>query len=84
MKMKWTQYHDKEVLKLYYKVKEEGIKGKELKKIVEEFKKNNKQFTCPIASILMKVSNFRWLDTGKGLKNASKQSGQIYNKYKKK
>ena len=81
MKMKWTQCHDKEVLKLYYKVK--GIKRKELKKIAKEFKKNNKQFTCSIDSILMKVSNFQSLDTGKGLKNASKQSRQIYNKYKK-
>ena len=36
---------------------------------------------CPAESIVMRVRNFAYLDTGVGLRNAAVQSAEVWNEY---
>ena len=79
-KEKWTDLHELKALHLYKKIR----KGGEKVQLFKELSKDSDfiQAKIPESSIKMKVSNFDFLDTKKtGLKNASKKSKDIFNKY---
>ena len=75
----WTELHELKALHLYKQIKQSGDK----ERLCEELLKDPEFVKTKISesSIKMKVSNFEFLDTGKGLQNASKRSKVIFNKY---
>ena len=78
MKSKWEYIHDLKVYLVYIKIKD-GQNTDLIDKFLED---NDFKGYIFKESIIMKIRNYRYLDNGKGLKNASKQSKEIYEKYK--
>ena len=69
---KWTRNDEKAALRAYL----DGLSGHELWTIADDH-------GIKRGSFQMKLENFRYLDTGQGLSNASKLSREIWNEYKK-
>ena len=69
-KHRWTEREDKIAFYAY--------------KFLSDAETNKKADTLPMsnASFLMRIQNFRFLDSGKGLGHYSKQSKRIYEKYR--
>ena len=74
--------HDLKALKLYKKIKKETKEIKE--KLCEELSNDEdfKKANISLKSIKMKIANYRYLDNKGGLSHVSKQSKEIYKKYK--
>ena len=72
IKMKWTEYHERKALKLYWYIKTEW--------------ENDEKFTCSITSLLRKLENNLYLDTNgkEGLSSVSKLNRKIFYEDKKK
>jgi hypothetical protein len=68
-KHKWTEEEDKIAFYAYRFLSED-----ETNKIANKLPMSNDSF-------LMRIQNYKFLDTGEGLRNYSKQSERIYKKY---
>ena len=80
-KSKWEYIHDLKVYLVYIKIKD----GQKKHALIQELLKDNDfKGYIPESSIIMKIENYRYLDTNgkKGLKKYSQQSKEIYEKYK--
>ncbi|MCZ0932815.1 MAG: tyrosine--tRNA ligase [Oligoflexia bacterium] len=87
--LKWKEIHELKALLVYKKVSvkeeiKEDAKNKLKEKLCEEWAKDKDFEISDIspASIKMKFENNRYLDTGKGLPNYSKQNKEVFDKWK--
>ena len=77
---KWNWLHDLKAYLVYRKIK---YRGENQTGLCEELAEDQ-QFKnyISLSSIKMKIENYRYLDTGKGLSAYSNQSHEVFNKYK--
>ena len=50
--------------------------------ICQELKNEDESFTCAVSSIKMKLKNIQYVDTGKGLDQASELCKKVFEDYK--
>ena len=77
----WNNIHDLKSYFIYKKIKEDFGTKNELCEVLSE-DKDFKKASISLNSIKMKYENYRYLDTGDGLKGYSNSSWEIYEKYK--
>ena len=84
--VQWDYIHDLKVYLVYRKIKEAGDENKILKELFQRgfFKGyvSEDSIKKKMVSIKMKIANYRYLDNKGGLSHVSKQSKEIYEKYK--
>ena len=79
--VKWNRIHDLKAYLVYRKIKYRRENKKQLCEELNEDKSFKKNIS--LSSIKMKIENYKYLDTkSEGLRNYSKQSGEVYKKYK--
>ncbi len=78
--LKWDYIHN---LKAYFTYRKEKDNRGDKAKLCEELAQD-KSFKdyISLSSIKMKIENYRYLDTGKGLSGFSLQSEEVFNKFK--
>ena len=92
LKMKWAEYHEEKAFEVYRWVKSilkkenisdfsisSHINSSRFHDFIKQYLETDRVFTCSFASFLMKLQNFCYLDTGKGLSNVSYLSQKIFN-----
>ncbi len=75
---KWYIIHDLKAYLVYRKIKEGGNKDKLCKKLAED--KDFKNY-IGLDSIIMKIENNRYIDTGQGLYNYSEQCNAVFDEF---
>ena len=79
---KWDWIHDLKAYHVYRRIKEK--KGERENEITQLSEDHNFKNYISRASIVMKLGNYQYLDEGRGLYSFSKQSAEVYEKYKNK